>query len=115
MQRRDKTILKKIVSEIIIGIEILGDETLEKFLIDEKTKRSIGMTAINIGELVKSLTPEFRIENNRVAWKKVAAFRDIVAHKYETLVMTDVYNTIKKDFPELKMQIEKILESDMEE
>ena len=112
MQHRDKIILQKIISEIDKGLMFLGDTRLEEFLNNEMMKYAVAMTAINIGELVKSLTPEFRIANNHVAWKKAAAFRDIVAHKYETLVMTDVYNTIQKDFPELKAQIEKILESE---
>ncbi len=68
------------------------------------------MIAIKIGEFVKNLTMEFRENYSEVSWKKVAGFRDIVAHRYETLEMESVYNTIKFSYPELKMQIEKILE-----
>ena len=109
MRLRDKTALKKIVSEINVGLELLGDIPLEDFLNNELMKRAIAMTAINIGELVKNLTDEFRAENPNVAWKEAAAFRDIVAHKYETLRMTVVYDTFKEDFPKFKSQIENIL------
>lgn len=68
------------------------------------------MTAINIGELVKNLTAEFRTENNHVAWKNIAGLRDIAAHKYATLDMNQVYVIVIEKFPELKVQIEKILE-----
>lgn len=112
MQRRDKIILQKIVSEIEIILDFLGNISLEEFLTDEKTKRAIGMTAINIGELVKNLNFEFRKKYSEVDWKDVEKFRDVVAHKYETLDMEDVYNTIRYDFPELKLQIEKILETE---
>ena len=112
MRLRDKTTLKKIVSEINIGLEILADIPLENFLDNETLKRAIAMTAINIGELVKGLTDEFRRANSHVAWKEAAAFRDIVAHKYETLKMTVVYDTFKHDFPEFKSQIEQILAAD---
>lgn len=114
MQRRDKIIIKKIILEINKGINFLGDTTLEDFLNNEMMNYAVAMAAINIGELVKSLTPEFRTENNHIAWKEAAAFRDIVAHKYETLRLEQVYDTIKKDFPEFKAQIEKIFESDAE-
>lgn len=114
MRLRDKTALKKIVSEIGIALEIMGDSTLENFLEDEKTKRAVSMTAINIGELVKNLTPELRAENNHVAWKNIAGLRDIAAHKYVTLDMNQVYVIVTKNFPELKAQIEKILEDDDE-
>ena len=112
MQRRDKIILQKIISEINKGINFLGTATLEDFLNNEMMKYAVAMVAVNIGELVKSLTAEFRLKNNHVEWKKVAGFRDVVAHKYETLDMNLVYVVVKKDFPELKAQIEKILESD---
>lgn len=38
--------------------------------------------------------------------------RDITAHKYQTLRMEDVYNTIRTEFPILKKQIEAILQSE---
>lgn len=109
MRLRDKTTLKKIVSEIDVGLTLLGDISLEDFLDNELMKRGIAMTAINIGELVKGLTDEFRRANSHVSWKEAAAFRDIVAHKYETLRMTVVYDTFKNDFPAFKLQIEQIL------
>jgi uncharacterized protein with HEPN domain len=36
--------------------------------------------------------------------------RDLTAHKYQTLKMEDVYDTVKTDFPELKIELEKVLE-----
>lgn len=112
MRLRDKTVLKKICSEIDIATELLGDSKIEEFLTDEKTKRAVSMTAINIGELVKSLTPELKESNNNVEWKKAAALRNVAAHKYETLKMDLVYVVVTRDFPELKSQIEKILDAD---
>lgn len=58
MQRRDYIIIEKIISEIKISSEMLGDTDLEAFLSDEKLKRAVGMTVINIGELVKNITEE---------------------------------------------------------
>ena len=112
MRLKDKTILKKIISEIDKGLVFLGDTRLEKFLNNEMMKYAVAMTAINIGELVKNLTMEFREKNPQVKWKNIAGLRDIAAHKYETLDMNLVYVILTKDFPELKVQIEKILESD---
>lgn len=112
MKRRDEIILQKIISEIDFASTFLERVNLEEFLENEVMKRAIGMTSINVGELVKNLSAEFRTNHPQVDWREIAGFRDIVAHKYETLRMTDVYNTIKKDFPELKAEIEKIFEKD---
>ena len=111
MQRREKISLQKICAEIDIASKFLEGVTLEDFLSNEILKRAAGMTAINIGELTKHLSMELRENYPQVAWKDAARFRDVVAHKYETLNMKDVYKTIIEDFPEMKLQIEKILTS----
>ena len=112
MQRREKIALQKIVSEINIILKFIDGVSSENFLQNELLKRATGMTAINIGELTKHLTMYFRNNYPQVAWKNAAKFRDVVAHKYETLDMLDVYETVTKDFPNLKSEIEKILETE---
>ena len=112
MQRREQIALQKICSEIDLTLKFIGDEKLEEFLADELVKHAVGMTAINIGELTKHLSAELRQQYPEIAWKKATAFRDVVAHKYETLNMKDVYKTVREDFPELKRQIEKILQTE---
>ena len=62
MQHRDKIIIQKVVSELNIGLDMLEDSTLEDSLLDEKLKRDVSMTVINIGELVKNITQETRKE-----------------------------------------------------
>ncbi|MCM1191586.1 MAG: hypothetical protein NC123_16095 [Butyrivibrio sp.] len=49
MPHRDRIIIQKILSEIDIGIDMVGEEELKGFLSDEKLKRAIGMTVLNIG------------------------------------------------------------------
>lgn len=110
MQHRDRIILQKILSEIDIAFEMLGDCNESTFVNDEKLKRAVGMTVINIGELVKNVSDELRSENKEVPWKAIAGMRDIAAHKYQTLRMEDVYNTVKIDFPDLRKMLSAILE-----
>lgn len=109
MQHRDKVLLEKIISEIDIAARIMGTKGPAEFLADEILKRAIGMTVINIGELVKNVTDELREEHKEVPWKQVAGFRDITAHKYQTLRMEDVYMTVRKDFPKLRENLAMIL------
>ena len=109
MQHRDFTIILKILNEIDIGTQLLGDLNVEEFLKDEKIKRAVGMTVINIGELVKNITQDTRIKYPNVQWKAIAGLRDIAAHRYQTLRMEDVYYTMKEDFKNLKEQLEYII------
>lgn len=45
---------------------------LADFLQDERTARAVCMTLINIGELVKSLTLEFRDAHREIPWRAIA-------------------------------------------
>lgn len=72
-------------------------------------KRAICMTVINIGELIKNVTEETKRINKQVPWRAAAGFRDIAAHKYQTLKMDDVYQTVTEDFGALREMIVGIL------
>ena len=109
MEHRDEVILRKVLSEVRIAAEMLGNSQLDTFLANEMLKRAVCMTVINIGELVKNLSEECRLSNPQVAWKAIAGFRDIAAHKYQTLKMEDVYETVATDFPDLEQKIKQIL------
>ncbi len=109
MQHRDQTILIKIMNEIDIALDMINGTEFSAFNENEVLKRAICMTVINIGELVKALTTDLRAEYKNIAWKSIAGFRDIAAHKYQTLHMQDVYFTVVNDFPQLKKDIEQIL------
>ena len=95
MQHRDEIIIQKVLSELNLGSEMLGDASLESFLSNEMLKRAISMTVINIGELIKNITPELRSDHPDIPWKAIAGMRDLTAHKYQTLRMEDVYYTVK--------------------
>lgn len=109
MLHRDAVTIKKIIDEMEIGISLLGDAVLDDFLENELLKRALGMTCINIGELVKVVTDETRKNNKDFPWKAVAEMRDITAHRYQTLRMEDVYNTVRDEYPVLKSKLEEIL------
>lgn len=112
MSHRDIIILRKILSEINVAFEMLGAADLNAFLNDEKLKRAVGMTVINIGELVKNISEETRLAYREIPWKAIAGMRDIAAHKYQTLRMEDVYNTVTLDFPDLKSKLSAIIASE---
>ena len=109
MEHRDEVILKKILSEIKMAKDMMGNCTLEAFNDNEMLKRAVCMTVINIGELVKNLSDQCRRTHKGIPWKEIAGFRDIAAHKYQTLRMEDVYETVIADFPALARQIKKII------
>lgn len=109
MEHRDEIILRKVLSEIQVATVMMDGCSLKAFCENEMLKRATCMTVINIGELVKNLSDTIRQAHPQVPWKAVAGFRDIAAHKYQTLKMEDVYETVISDFPRLAGQITEIL------
>jgi len=109
MNNKDIIILKKILNEIQIIESIILGLNLSLFLEDEKSKRAVCMTLINIGELVKNLDDDIRTQNKNIPWREISGMRDIAAHKYQTLKMERVWNTVNKDIPEFKKHLGKIL------
>ena len=103
MNNRDRTVVGKVLDEIAIAESLMQNEDLASFLEDEKLKRAVCMTVIN---------ESFRLIHAQVPWKAIAGFRDIAAHKYQTLRMEDVYATVSDDFPSLRTMLEAILENE---
>ncbi len=109
MNNKDFQIIKKTLSEIVVIEGIVDGFDLEGFMVDEKTKRATCMTLINIGELVKNLTDEFKSAYSDIPWRGIAGMRDITAHKYQTLKMGDVWFTLENEIPILKAKLIQII------
>jgi len=91
---------------------LIKDYTQELFVEDEKTKRAVCMTLINIGELAKSITDELRSETTYISWRGISGMRDVTAHKYQTLRMEDVWHTVIIEIPKLKNQLDSLMNED---
>jgi uncharacterized protein with HEPN domain len=99
MQRRDATIINKLVSECRELLALKEGYSLESFLADERTKRAISNTLINIGELVKSHTDEVREQYKHLPWRLITGLRNIAAHNSESMTMEDIWQTVENDVP----------------
>ena len=108
MNERDRQILIRLRGEVRMVSQMLDGFDLQSFLGDERTKRAVCMTLINIGELVKNLSDEFRMAHNHIPWRAISGLRDITAHKYQTLRMEDVWLTATRDIPQLKNELDTI-------
>lgn len=110
MNDRDRQIVEKILSEITVAGDLLKGVSPEDFLRDERTARAVCMTLINIGELVKNLTPELKDAHKEIPWRAISGMRDITAHKYQTLRKEDVYSTCIDDIPVFERQLIRLIQ-----
>ena len=109
MRDRDAQFLCKIVAEADVIAQLIDGFDFNAFCADERTKRALSMTLINIGELVKGLSESVRESNAHIPWRAIAGLRDMAAHKYQTLRQEDIWETVNSDVPPLRLQILELL------
>jgi uncharacterized protein with HEPN domain len=64
-----------------------------------------------IGEATKRLSPELRNLYSDVPWQQMAGLRDVLIHDYLKVNLNLVWQIIEQNLPELKEQVESILQS----
>jgi len=107
---RNLSILGKMLEEIDYITDYTDKITFEEYIAAEDKKRVIAMTLINIGELVRHLKKDFRKENSHMPFDNIIGLRDVAAHGYKALRFDQIWNTIKRDLPELKSQIKNLID-----
>ena len=112
MNKRDRTILVKIVEEAAVLAQMLIDVDETAFLANNEKMRAVCMTLINIGELVKNLNNDFRMEHNQIPWKNIAGLRDVAAHGYFTLKMPDIWIYASQELPIHTALIKRLIEKE---
>ena len=115
MNERDRIIVGKIIAYCKeIGdthIYFNNDKTL--FFNKEKGfvyRNSITMPILQIGELTKNLSEEFKSSNKDIPWRDVAGIRDIFAHHYGSLDYEMTWNTSKEDIGDLEAILQRLLD-----
>jgi len=83
----------------------------EEFDADRKTQNSVCFDILQIGELVKSLPDAFIDKYDEMPWKDIKGMRDWVAHGYQKINMSQVWNTATKEIQPLRIYCESLLKT----
>lgn len=101
--------LKHILDEINYLQQETKDATFELFIKDGTLTRACARSLEIIGEAVKNISTDFKNKHKTIEWKKLSGLRDKVIHYYFGVDWDIVWDVIKNKIPEIKMNLEKII------
>lgn len=89
--------------------EFIGGMDYLQFSEDDKTRSAVVWKIENIGEAVKNIPKQIREKYRALPWSSLAKTRDKVRHHYFGVDYEIVWEVIKKRFPAIKVEIERMI------
>jgi uncharacterized protein with HEPN domain len=62
-----------------------------------------------IGEASAKISPEFKEKHKSIPWQDIVDMRNILVHQYFGVDLSEIWDTIQIDIPEVKREISKVL------
>jgi uncharacterized protein with HEPN domain len=91
------------IEEYVHGLTY--DNFIEKYLIQDGVIRQIQV----IGEATKKISDNTRGKYPDIPWKDIAGMRDKLIHDYFGIDLDAVWDTVEKDIPVLKDEIQAVI------
>jgi len=111
LSKKDR--LEHIVAAIDRVFRFLEGITAEGFKENEMVQFAVIKNFEIIGEAAYHIPKDYRMKNEEVIeWRKIIAFRHILIHDYYKINTAIIWNAVENKLPELKEEIEKLIEKE---
>ena len=112
MSRDEGLYLEDIQTACQLVTDFVKGVSYREFLLDDRTYHATVRNLEIIGEAVKHISKETRARYPNIKWRKIAGFRDILAHEYFGIVNEIVWDIIETEIPSLTKEIEKLIKNE---
>lgn len=110
MYSTDYILIKQIFQTVVRILEYtLNFDNPDDFAADYKTVDATLMNFVALGETVGKLSEQFRDKHKNIEWRKIYAFRNIIAHDYFGVDEEEVFGIIKKHLPKLLIDLQNVI------
>ena len=99
---RNCDILKHILKyceDVLESIDLFGDD-IEIFKANSHYRNDISMCLLQIGELTKHLTDDFKQQyKDQIPWTQIRGMRNLFAHAYLSMNTAEIFKTAHENIP----------------
>ena len=110
-KRSPSKLLQDMIGYARSGVKFVGDMSSEEFEADQKTYLAVTRAVEIVGEAAKGLPEGFRAAHPNIPWRKITGTRDILAHGYDIIEPSRLWDVARNDLPKLIDDLTAILES----
>ena len=97
------------ILECIRRIESYATKGKNAFFGDTLIQDAIIRNFEIIGEAAKRIPEPYRVSNPEIPWSRLAAFRDVLIHQYDEVILPRVWEIIEGELTPLKAAITSIM------
>lgn len=110
MKRNISLYTEDILSSIKLTEQYLKNVELRRFLYDKKLQDAVTRRIEIIGEAMKAIPQNIKEKHPQIPWKEFSEIRNFLTHVYFGVNAKRLWYVIKKDLPELKKEIKRIID-----
>ena len=110
----DEDRLQHIADSIEFILQHTGGITEDDFYRNDVLKRAVAMDLVVLGEAANSLSEQVRTDNSDIPWREMINLRHKIVHHYFHINYVVVWEVIKTELPQLKLQLEKLIRKENE-
>lgn len=109
MKKSDLIYLDHIANSLSKISDYLCDVGYSEFLLNEEKQDAVIRKLEICGEAAKKISNETRAIDSAIPWKAIAGMRDKLIHDYFDVDLETVWETAKKEVPDLAKSIQNLI------
>ncbi len=109
MQTRDATFLLDILESAKIALSYVADLSWDDFYESQRDQDAVIRRIEIIGEAARRVSAETQTEYPDIPWREMTSMRNLVIHEYDIVDLSQVWDTVRENFPPLIEELSKII------